>query len=207
MTAPASRKPVIGLIGGIGSGKSTVARMFASLGCAVIDADALARDALERMDVRAELTAWWGPRVLDESGHVKRGEVARIVFSDPRELERLEALTHPIVHADRARLRVQYQADPRVIAIVEDCPLLLEKNLAAECDAVVYVQASDATRRRRVMATRGWSAEDLALREKRQMALDMKARRADYVVENDGSEAESLAHVRRVLSQILKRPT
>ena len=200
------RKPIIGVIGGIGSGKSTIARMFAELGCAVIDADALAKQALEQREVIEQLVMWWGPQVLDANGRVNRRAVAAIVFGDPPELERLESLTHPFVHAERARLRAAHEADPGVVAIVEDCPLLLEKSLEKECDAVVFVKASEAVRQRRVASTRGWSPAELALREKRQMPLDMKEKRADHVVQNDGGEAESFAHVRQVLSQILKRP-
>jgi len=206
MSGEAQRKPVIGIIGGIGSGKSTIARMFASLGCAVIDADVLAREALRRPETVSQLVKWWGPQVVDASGRVDRREVARVVFASPSELERLESLTHPYVNHGRVILREQFQSDANVVAIVEDCPLLLEKSLQAHCDAVVFVKASSETRRQRVLASRGWAPEELARREKSQMPLDIKEKRADYVLENDGGEAESFAHVRQVLSQILNRP-
>ena len=89
------------------------------------------------------------------------------------------------------------------MAIVEDAPLLMEKLLDAQCDVIVFVSASPETRLRRVAAGRGWSAEELAKREKRQLPLDIKAKRADHVVDNNAGEAECFEHVRRVLSQIL----
>ncbi len=199
------RKPVIGLVGGIGSGKSTIARHFASLGCGVIDADQLARQALELPATVVQLVQWWGDGVLDAHGRPDRAKIAAIVFSSPAELAKLENVTHPQVHERRQQLRRQMQDDPQVVAIIEDCPLLLEKKWDADCDAVVFVEASQQTREARVSQSRGWSPAELARREKSQIGLDIKARRADHVIENNGDEAHSLAHVRLVLSQILHR--
>jgi dephospho-CoA kinase len=198
-------KPVIGLTGGIGSGKSTVARLFARLGCGVIDADALAREALQDSHVVRQLVSWWGDGILDEQGRVDRRKIADIVFDKPDELARLEAVVHPAVHHRRHEIRRQMQDDPAIVAIVEDCPLLLEKQLDRQCDVVVFVKADDEVRRRRVLASRGWSPEELARREKNQMGLDIKANRADHVLQNNGGEAECFAHVRQVLSQILRQ--
>jgi dephospho-CoA kinase len=195
-------KPVIGIIGGVGSGKSTVARLFGSLGCAVIDADTLAHEAISRPDVQRQIIAWWGPGVLKPDGTLDRRAVGRIVFNDEAQLLRLESLVHPMVRRRRAELREQYQGDPGVIAIVEDTPLLLEKGLAGDVDALVFVAADEPERGRRV-ADRGWVAGELGRREKMQLPLDTKRNRADYIIDNNAGEAETLLHVRRVLSQIL----
>jgi dephospho-CoA kinase len=203
MTPP--HKPIIGIIGGIGSGKSTIARQFAALGCGVIDADALAREALAQPATITQLLQWWGRDVVQPDGKADRAAIAKIVFGDATQLARLESVTHPYVLAQRTKLREEYRNNPAVIAIIEDCPLLLEKNLEGDCDAIVFVRASNATRQDRVKSSRGWSPDELERREKKQMALDMKARRADYVIENDGGEAESFTHVRQVLSQILQQ--
>jgi dephospho-CoA kinase len=206
-------KPVIGLLGGIGSGKSLVAEQLAQMGCAVIDADALARDALQSDDVRRTLAQWWGPGVLDgtgaadDTGAVDRAAVAKIVFDDPDALRRLEGLIHPRVHAQRSRLRQRYQDDPAVVAIVEDCPLLAETGLDAECDVLIFVRASRAVRLGRVAEHRGWSDRELAAREKRQMPLDKKAALADYFIDNDAGPDQCLAQTRRVLSQIIQQDT
>jgi dephospho-CoA kinase len=204
MTDAPHRKPVIGLMGGIGSGKSTVARCFAKLGCGVIDADALARHAINEPAVVAQLRAWWGDHVVDANGKVDRAAVSRIVFNAPRERERLEGLVHPRVHAGRAAERARMMRDAGIVAIVEDCPLLLETRLDAECDALVFVDASRDVRLERVRAGRGWSAEELDRREKSQLGLDIKRNRADYVISNEDDEAACQTHVRRVLPQILK---
>ena len=197
-------KPVIGLAGGIGSGKSLVAGQLRALACAVIDADELARSVMAEPDVSAQLIQWWGPAIQDANGHIDRQAVARIVFEDPTQLRRLEQLTHPKVHAQRSALHHQYQADPKITAIVEDCPLLLETGLDSECDVVIFIASPHGLRLQRLAAHRGWTEQDLANREKNQLPLDKKAQRADYVIVNDASEAACEAHVRGVFSQILK---
>src|SRR5690606_11820709 len=104
-----------------------VARQFEKLGCGVVDADQLARAVLEQPDVPGQLAAWWGPVVLDADGKVDRKAVAAIVFGKPDELARLEGLVHPRVACLRAERHRAFQSDPKVVAIIEDTPLLLEK--------------------------------------------------------------------------------
>ena len=203
MNGSAKHKPVIGLLGAPGSGKSLVARQLQQLGCAVIDADLLARQVLDEPAVRDQIVAWWGDGMVDAAGNVNRQAVGAIVFEHPAELAKLEALTHPRVHARRDQLRQQYQADPSIKAIVEDCPLLLEKQLEGVCDVLVYVDAPWEVRLARVQRTRGWDEAELRRREKNQWPLDTKRSRADYVVSNHATESETLTQVRRVLSQIL----
>ncbi|MCC7146482.1 MAG: dephospho-CoA kinase [Phycisphaeraceae bacterium] len=202
---PAPRKPVIGLTGGIGSGKTLVAGQLATLGCAVINADDLARQALEKAPVRQELVRWWGPAVLDGQGRVNRQEVARIVFADAAALARLEGLLHPKVALAREQLRHKHQNDPQVLAIVEDCPLLFEKGLDSACDVIIFVDAPRAIRLARVTSSRGWDEAELARREKSQIQLDKKAALADYVIDNSTGVDECLSHTRHVLSHILQK--
>ena len=198
-----SRKQLIGLMGGIGSGKSTVAHCFAQLGCAVIDADALAKEVLQTPAIREKLVARWGPVILDDSGAVNRAAVGQIVFSDPTELQFLETLIHPPVLAERARLREQYQQKEGIVAIVDDTPLLVEKGLHRDCDVLVFVETPEEIRLQRVHKNRGWTAQELIKRQSTQVALDKKAALADYVLDNRADQARCLEQVRRVLSQIL----
>ncbi|MEM6459779.1 MAG: dephospho-CoA kinase [Planctomycetota bacterium] len=205
--AVGSAKPVIGLLGGPGSGKSFVAAAMADHGAAVIDADALARAALDRPEVRDTLAAWWGPGVVGGDGRVDRAAVAKRVFDDPTELARLESLVHPVVNRRRGELRERYRADPAVRAVVEDCPLLLERGLEGDCDVLVFVDTPDAVRRRRVADARGWTAGDLAAREKHQWPLDTKRGRADYVLDGGGEPPDVQVHARRLLDRILSNRT
>ena len=195
--------PVIGIAGGIGAGKSSVAKILAELGCVVSESDVLARAALREPAIRDELVTWWGRAILDEAGEVDRSKVAAIVFADPIQRKRLEGLTHPWIEARRLE---HFAAAPAgTPAFVIDAPLLIEAGLDDECDAVIYVDASPEIRSARVMATRGWNAGELARREQSQMPLDEKRRRADYVVVNNGEWSELKAQVRRILNQIVGR--
>lgn len=196
------RKPIVGLAGGIGAGKSTVARIMGELGGWVIDADALAREALNRPEVRDRLVGWWGRGILDAEGRADRRRIAARVFEDPAERRRLEDLIHPIVSAERDREIERAQADAEARFIVLDVPLLFEVGLEKRCDRIVFVDADEAVRLERV-AERGWDAEELRRREKNQRPLDSKRRAAHNVIVNNGSEAECYRQVRRLLSDFL----
>lgn len=193
-------KPVIGLAGGIGSGKSEVADILAEAGCVVVNSDALARQALDDPAIVAELIEWWGRSILDDEGRVDRRRVADIVFNDPAERRRLESLTHPWVEARR---REQFAAAPAdAPALVIDAPLLFEAGLDVQCDAVIFVETDRPTRLARLAASRGWDEAELDRREESQWPLDVKRRRADYSVQNIGDRAELAAEVHRALQQI-----
>ncbi len=181
---PARGPRVIGLSGGIGSGKSEVARVFARRGCLVIDSDREAKAALDRPGVRAELLRWWGAGILGADGKVDRRKVAQIVFNDPTQRARLEGLVHPLVKATRAQMIAQ--ADPvRTRAIIVDAPLLYEAGLDKECDAIVFVDAPREQRLARVRSSRGWDEAELERREKAQLPVEEKRQRADEVIVND----------------------
>ena len=182
-----------------GSGKSTVAAIFAAEGCGVVDADALARAALDEPAVRGELVAWWGDEILDAGGNIDRKAVGRIVFGNEKQLRRLESLVHPRVAAGRRRLRETYLDDPMVRAVVEDCPLLLETGLDAECDVLILVDAAYDVRLERVRASRGWDAAELDRREKAQLPLDTKRKRADHCIDNSHSPDAAAAEARQIL--------
>lgn len=195
--------PIIGLAGGIGAGKSTVAGILADLGCLVVDSDRLARQCLAEPEVRDQIVSWWGPAVANPDGSINRAAVAGIVFARPRERKRLESLVHPRIEARR---RVLFdQAPAGTLALVIDAPLLFEAGLAEECDAVVFVETDRATRLARLEASRGWNDQKLREREESQLALDEKRRRSDYVIINGGDLPELTEQISRILSEIVQR--
>ena len=178
------RKPIIGLTGGIGSGKSSVAHHFAMLGAGVIDADALARDAIDRPDIRDRLVAMFGNEILAPDGSPARDRIAALVFDSQEQLQRLESVIHPEVHRRRAAMRRKFLDDPAIRAVVEDVPLLMEKGLDKGCDVVIFVDCPVQTRLKRLAASRGWAPGELHRREKCQLPLGLKAQQADYVIDN-----------------------
>ncbi len=199
----ASGKPVIGLAGGIGSGKSTVALLLAELGAAVIASDELNRQELSSAEVIRQLKGWWGSRVLRQDGQVDRAAVRQIVAEDAGERKRLEGLLHPRIEQRRLELTAEYRKDPRVRAIVWDSPLLYEAGIDRHCDAVIFVEADEALRRQRVLSERGWPAEQLERLEKTQKPLDFKRGSADYRVVNNSDRDALRREVESVFSRIL----
>jgi dephospho-CoA kinase len=199
------KKPIIGIAGGIGSGKSFVAQIFGELGCLVISSDDQVREAYRDPTVVATLRQWWGDEVLTPAGEVNKRVVAEKVFGQPAERERLEKLLHPMVNHAREQLMEAAASDPNVRAFVWDTPVLFVSGLNARCDAVVFVEAPQALRLARVAASRGWDAGELARREKSQMPLDSKRNLSQYVVENTADADAVRGQVRAVLSRILER--
>lgn len=198
-------KPIIGITGGIGSGKSFVACLFGKLGCAVIDADAQVREAYDDPQVRQTLRQWWGDSTFKPDGTLDRAFIARRIFNDPDERRRLEGLLHPMVHAARQRQMGILSRDPGTIAFVWDTPLLFEAGLNDQCDAVVFVDAPFEVRLDRVSRGRQWDEAELLRREKLQWPLDKKREIADYIVRNTADAGEARRQVRAVLSRILER--
>jgi dephospho-CoA kinase len=199
-----SRPFVVGVAGGVGAGKSEVARAFERLGCVVSDSDREARAALDLPEVRRELVSWWGEGVVDgATGRIDRGRVAEIVFADARERTRLEGLTHPVAHR-RRRALIERAEREGIPGVVVDAPLLFEAGVDAECDAVVFVEAPRATRVERVRASRGWTEAELDRREAAQMDPAEKRGRCRFVIENDRADSGELERAVRPIYAILR---
>lgn len=197
------RKPVIGIIGGIGSGKSLVAAEFERQGCLLIAADKLNDEILRAPAVVATLRGWWGDGVLTADGAADRGRIAEIVFADAQERQRLESLTHPLIAARRAAIIEAGVDEPAVAAIILDSPLLFESRLDTQCDRIVFVEAGRAHRLDRVRRTRGWDEAELDRRELCQLPLDEKRARSHYVIPNEGSPDQIRSRVTDVLKRVL----
>lgn len=178
---------LIGLTGGIGSGKSTVAALFAQRGAHIVDTDAVARDVVEPgSPVLDAISYEFGTSVIKPDGSLDREALARIVFADPRKRELLNRLTHPAIRARTLELIGAQPSDEIVVVVV---PLLFESGFDQHCDRAVAVIADPDTRRARVAARDGVSEEQVAARMNAQLADEEYARRADHVIRNDGDRA------------------
>jgi dephospho-CoA kinase len=194
-------RTVIGLVGGIASGKSMVASLFAEERSAVhLDADGVARRVLARPAV-VKAVARRIPGALGRDGKMDRQKLARKVFSDPQALAALEEITHPPIR--RALERALRRA--RAPYVLLDAALLQETGADELCDVVVYVACPARTRRARARSHRGWSGAEHRAREARQWSLRRKRAGADLVVDNAGDEARTRRDVRRVLRTLERR--
>ncbi|MBN2446144.1 MAG: dephospho-CoA kinase [Phycisphaerae bacterium] len=199
----ARHKPIIGICGGIGAGKSTVARVFAELGCLVIDSDAQSHEVLGRPEVVAQLREWWGREALTEAGEPRRDWIARRIFADESERRRLESLLHPLIVREHHAIITRSKSDPAVKAIILDSPLLLESNLDGLCDKIVYVHVSEEQRRQRLRSARKWDPGELERREQCQWPLERKRGRSDFVISNEGSADQLRGQVADILEEVL----
>lgn len=186
----------IGLTGGIGAGKSTVARELERLGAVVIDADALAREVVApgTAGLRA-VAAEFGDGVLTPDGTLDRAALSRVVFADPHARARLEAITHPLIAVETARRLTDLPEDA---VVVHDVPLIVEKSLAGDYDLVVVVGADEEVRLDRLVRDRGMSRQDALARIRAQATDEERRAVADVWLDNSGTPEELLAQVREL---------
>ncbi len=185
-----SSKPVLGILGGIGSGKSLVAAEFAKRGGKLIAGDPLGHAALRQPDIRAKVAERW-PQVIGPDGEVVRRKLGAIVFADPAERRALEAFVHPYIGRRMAEEVAAARADPNVAVIVVDAAVLLEAGWDRHCDRMVFVDVPRETRLRRLKEQRGWNEKEVEAREAAQLNLNEKRSRADAVLDNSGSPEET----------------
>ena len=190
---------VIGLMGGVASGKSLVAEQLAALGAGVLDADRAGHEALALPEIEAAARQRWSAAAFAADGRIDRARLARIVFAappdGPREREYLEQLTHPEI-GRLLRQQAEALAAAGTGVAVLDAPLLLEAGWDKLCDRLVFVDAPRQARLARALK-RGWTEEDFAARERAQESLDSKRKRADAVIDNSGSPQYTQAQVER----------
>lgn len=189
---------VIGVAGGIASGKSTVARVFERLGARVLDADAIGHDLLRTEGLRDRIREVFGEAVLTPEGDVDRRALGRLVFSDDQARQSLNRLVRPAIRAEIRRRIAGMRGEGYDGPVVVDAPLLVDTGPTDLADRVILVTAPASTRKERIISRSGLSDEEADQRIAAQVPDAKQARWADYVLENDGSldelteEAETL---------------
>ncbi len=201
-------KLVIGLLGGMGSGKSTVSAAFAQRGGRIISGDALGHEALRQPEVRKEIVHRWGADVLDARGDVDRRKVSALVFTDSAQRRALEAMVFPWIERRIREEIAAANADPDATFIVLDAAIMLEAGWNNVCDWLVYVDAPREVRLRRLADQRGWNEQEVEARERAQMPLADKVSRADFSLDNSGPPDAVAGQVDELLRlcQIRSRP-
>ena len=179
------KKLIIGILGGIGSGKSTAAAEFGKLGCSVIDADKIAHQTLDEAAVREKIVASFGESVLNSTGIIDHSKLADIVFADEKRLSTLNRLIHPLVLAQTQELIERYNRQDSVKAIVLDVPLLMEIGWAKRCDRLVFVDCKQELREKRAKKRGVFNKNQFKMREKLQISLDNKVGIADNTIDNN----------------------
>jgi dephospho-CoA kinase len=194
---------LVGLTGNIGSGKSTVAQLLSERGATIIDADVLARRAVEQgTEAFRAIVERWGTSILAADGLLDRGALRRIVFSDQAELEQLNTIVHPEVERMRGALvdQARQRGDRLVVC---DIPLLFERRMTEGFDRIVLVDAPRPVRLERLVRERGLRETEAMDMIVAQMPAELKRARADFVIDNDGTLTQLDARVAEVWSALL----
>lgn len=178
---------IVGVIGGIASGKSEVSKLLEEKGACVFPADAVGHRLLGRPDIRERIIDLFGVGCLDENGVIDRKHLAKVFFSGPSDqLTRLEAILHPVIRQQAVEAIKAFRKDRSKPMLILDVPLLIEAGWESLCDKVIFVDAPLEIRLANAMR-RGWSDEELFARERTQLPLDKKKESATDIVQNVGS--------------------
>ena len=198
----AGTKPIIGIIGGIGSGKSTVAAEFGKLGCKVIDADRIAHELLEKKTVKGKILKYFGPEILNTKGKIDRRKLAGIVFADAGKLASLNRVIHPLVFEKTDKLIEKYKSQKKVKAVVLDMPLLVEVGWEKRCDELIFIDCKQKIRAKRAEKM-GFNKNQLKIRENFQISLDKKAKLTDNIIQNNSGFSALVRQVADIFSYIV----
>ncbi len=196
---PSKASPLVGVTGGIGSGKSAVCLCFEKLGRVVLSADRIARDLTEHNPgVRGAISRAFGPGVYDPHGTLRRSELARIVFAHPAKLRTLNDIVHPLVFSTLNDALAQLPAHAAEPYVIVEAALVFESGMDARLDATVVVRAPEELRIERVLGRDKLTREEIVARMRAQMPVEESAGRGDFVIENGGTEAELATRVQFV---------
>lgn len=199
---------MIGLVGGVGCGKSHLARLMREKHpIEIVEGDLAGHAVLMEPAVKKSLREAFGDGIFTPSGEVNRREVGRLVFgSEPQQQmarKKLEQIVHPRISEILARQVALAQSRPDVEAVILDAAILLEAGWRHICDAVAFIDTPLAERIERVTNSRGWSRGDLMSREESQFPLERKRKEADYVVDNSGDVQAALSQLEAVYSRVI----
>ena len=188
---------VIGLTGGVASGKSTVAAMFQELGATILDGDRIGHEVLNDPDVVSKIRHIWGEGVL-EDGVVNRKRLGNIVFenADREQLSKLESITHPKIK-ERILEELRLAGERKTSAVVLDAPLLFEAGWDKLCDRLVFIK-TDLSDRIARSKSRGWSEKELLRREQQQLDLDLKEKNSSDIIDNSTNPKTTFSQVKRL---------
>lgn len=196
-------KPVIGLVGGVGAGKSAAAAELVKLGCALVDGDVIGHELMAAPEVRRLLRRRWGGGIFTPAGDVDRKALAAVVFGHQKELAALDKIMWPRIRRRMERMIAAARRDAAVPAIVMDAAIMIEAGWDGLCTHLVFVKAPTAQRAARTREHRGWDRRAWRGRENSQISLDSKRRRCYFTLDNSSSVSYLAEQVRELFNRIV----
>ncbi|MFH1230895.1 MAG: dephospho-CoA kinase [Planctomycetota bacterium] len=198
---------ILGLIGGIGSGKTHVAKIFKGLGAKLIEADKIAYTIINHPRIKRTLLKWYGCRIIKKTGQIDRKKLAEVSFNNLKNLRRLNKLTHPYIKKGISNQLEQLNNNHRLRrtgVVVIDAPLLLETGLYKFCDYIVFIKTSYKIRLKRVLISRKWNSTEIKKREQYQIPLLRKQSKADFIINNNKSLYITTSQIKNISQLITK---
>lgn len=194
---------LVGLTGGVACGKSSVARLFQDCGAILIDADVLARTVVERgKPALKDIARIFGKKALLPDGTLNRQALAKIVFGSPAKLKKLNAIVHPRVAREQARMTREIAGQEPQVVVIYDAPVLIEAGAHARMDKVIVVSADEPTQMKRLHNRNHLSKTEALRRIKSQIPLEKKIKLADYVVDGTLSYEQTKHEVQRIYAEL-----
>ncbi len=196
---------LVGLTGGIGSGKSLAAKIFEELGARIIDADKLCRDLVRPgQPALNEIVSFFGELILNSTGNLDREKLAEIIFQDPGKKSALEAILHPKVFEKEREIYLKIKiADPSAIVII-DAALLIESGNHKNVDKVIVVKSSENCQVQRILSRGSLSYDQAVARIKNQMSLEEKNKYADFILDNESKPEDLKKRVQELYAKLLE---
>ncbi|MFH0888430.1 MAG: dephospho-CoA kinase [Planctomycetota bacterium] len=199
---------IVGLIGGIGSGKTHVAEIFKRLGASLIEADKIAYTVINHPQIKRTLLKWHGYSIIKKTGQIDRKKLADVSFNSRKNIGRLNKLTHPYIKKEISNRLRQLNSNRKLKetgVVVIDAPLLLETGLDKFCDCIVFIKTSYKIRLKRVLISRKWDKTEIKKREQYQIPLLRKQSKADIIINNNKSSDITTSHIKNVFQLITRK--
>lgn len=196
---------IVGIAGGIGSGKSTVAIIFKNLGAEIIDADKLCHQLLKTSVIKDKIINNWPDAVKDDLVEISRTKLAKIAFSKKENIEWLNKLLHPVV-TKKIKKEISVIKKKKKNVVIIDAALLIESKLSSLCNIVVFVDTKMSLRKKRCKEVRNWSKDEIRRREEFQIPTKVKKRGAQFIINNDNSKNDTIEQVHNIWNNFLNKP-
>jgi dephospho-CoA kinase len=196
---------IVGLTGGLGTGKSSVAGIFKKLGASVIDADEIVHEGMKAKGVLLRPIAHRFSKDILDKGGINRKKLAGIVFNDSAQLRKLEKIVHPVVQKSIKKKLSQFKKSKKIKVVILNIPLLFESNAYPWVDTTIVVSAARVIQIKRACRRLKMTRSEALARIKRQMSLSQKIRLADIIIDNNGSMAQTQKQVKAIWQRWLSR--